>query len=507
MCFQLNSILNRKSAAFIALICLSFWSSGQKMLNENTADSIKTDSIAKRQILSDDPFLAMLDSLHEAHVFNAHPISYSTAQLNVHHFPLDSIPVYSDSIMRIRFQDMDAFSPISFTYNNKVKKLIEVYGTHRRLMLSKVMGLAELYFPMFEEEIEKMNLPMELKYLPVVESALNNTARSRAGAVGMWQFMYRTGKYLGLEINSYVDERRDPVKSTQTAIKYLNYLNSIYDDWLLALAAYNAGPGNVNKAIRRAGGKKNFWAIQYFLPRETRNYVPSFMAVTYLMSHPADHNLYPVKPKFEIRNIDTLTIQQAIHLSQISDVLCISLKDLVFLNPQYKRAYIPVKSSDTVKYTITLPVSIVGDFLANENSIYNYKTKNKVDAPSDLYANRTELIHHVRKGESLGLIAQRYNVRISDLREWNNISSKAYIHPGQKMIVFTHNTHSSSRGYSIKNEETYNGYLYYTIRRGDTLWDIAKKYQGVSANDIMKLNHISSRKILKPGMKIKIKST
>ena len=165
--------------------------------------------------------------------------------------------------MRIGFKIWTIFSYI-FT-NQRDKKLIEVYGTHRRLMLSKVMGLAELYFPMFEEEIEKMNLPMELKYLPVVESALNNTARSRAGAVGMWQFMYRTGKYLGLEINSYVDERRDPVKSTQTAIKYLNYLNSIYDDWLLALAAYNAGPGNVNKAIRRA--ERTFGRSSIFLEK------------------------------------------------------------------------------------------------------------------------------------------------------------------------------------------------------------------------------------------------
>tara|TARA_Y100000589_G_scaffold29326_1_gene24436 strand:- start:6014 stop:7501 length:1488 start_codon:yes stop_codon:yes gene_type:complete len=464
---------------------------------------VKTKSI----VIDDDPFLERIDSLHEAQLFNKNPVSYNIRDLNIHKLPLDSIPVYSDSILQLRMQDMNTFSPIEFTFNTKVKRCINVYGKNRRQMLSKVMGMAELYFPMFEEELEKNDLPMELKYLPVVESALNNTVRSRAGAVGMWQFMYRTGKYLGLEINSFVDERRDPVKSTKAAVEYLSYLHDIYDNWLLALAAYNAGPGNVNKAIRRAGGQKNFWAIQYGLPRETRNYVPSFMAVAYLLNHSADHNLYPVKPKFEIRNIDTVSLKESIHFNQIAQVLCIPYKDIVFLNPQYKRAYIPVKKNDSIRYTITLPVSVIGDFLANETIIYNYKDKEVNTTPIDIYANRSEIIHRVRNGESVGLIAQRYNVRVSDIREWNDLSSKKYIHPGQKLVIFAKKNPSATNGYTITEEQTYNGYLYYTIRRGDTLWDIAKKYKGVSASDIMKLNHMSARKILKPGMKIKIKST
>ena len=497
-----------KSWIVIILSVFGLSASAQSISKVIPTDSTSKDSLTETHFLPDDPFLAMLDSLHEAQVFNEHPISYNVEILNVHNYPLDSIPVYSDSVMSLRMADMNAFSPIEFTYNDKVKRLVTVYGRHRRMMLSRVMGMAELYFPMFEEELEKKDLPMELKYLPVVESALNNTVRSRAGAVGMWQFMYRTGKYLGLEINSYVDERRDPIKSTKTAIKYLSYLHDMYDDWLLALAAYNAGPGNVNKAIRRAGGKKNFWAIQYGLPRETRNYVPSFMAVAYLLSHASDHNIYPVKPKFEIRNIDTVTVRKAIHFNQISNVLCIPYEDITFLNPQYKRAYIPIKENDTAEYTITLPVSMIGDFLANEEIIYNYKDKEVNTAPEDIYANRSEIVHRVRSGESLGLIAQRYNVRVSELRGWNNLSSRGFIYPGQKLVIFSKGSTASARGYiAPKSEETYNGYLYYTIRRGDTLWDIAKKYQGVSANDIIKLNHISARKVLKPGMKIKIKST
>ncbi len=474
-----------------------------EMTHVSSPDSLKINSIA----IDDDPFLERIDSLHEAQLFNKNPISYNISDLNIHKLPLDSIPVYSDSILKLRIQDMNTFSPIEFTFNTKVKRCINIYGKNRRQMLSKVMGMAELYFPIFEEELEKNNLPMEIKYLPIVESALNNTVRSRAGAVGMWQFMYRTGKSLGLEINSYVDERRDPVKSTKAAVKYLSYLNDMYDDWLLALAAYNAGPGNVNKAIRRAGGKKNFWAIQYGLPSETRNYVPSFMAVAYLLSHSADHNLYPVKPRFEIRNVDTVTVRESIHFNQIAQVLCIPYKDIVFLNPQYKRAYIPIKNNDSIRHVVALPVSVIGDFLANETIIYNYKDNEVKTTPIDIYANRSEIIHRVRNGESVGLIAQRYSVRISDIREWNDLTSKKYIHPGQKLVIFAKKNPSTENGFTITHEQTYNGYLYYTIRRGDTLWDIAKKYKGVSASDIMKLNHMSARKILKPGMKIKIKST
>lgn len=482
----------------------SFSLFAQEVQLDSTQNNVKDLQV---HYLPDDPFLEMLDSLYEADIFSKNAMCYNTCELNVHQFPLDSIPVYPDSILRLRFQDLNAISPIEFVYNDRVKRLIEVYTNHRRLMLSRVLGLSELYFPMIEEELEKNDMPMELKYLPIVESAMNNTVRSRAGAVGMWQFMYRTGKYLGLEINSYIDERRDPVKATETAIKYLKYLHGIYDDWLLALAAYNAGPGNVNKAIRRSGGKKNFWEIQGALPRETRNYIPSFMAVTYLMEHASDHNLYPIKPNFSVRYYDTVTVQQSVHFQQIANVLCIPYKELVFLNPQYKRGVIPIKPSDTIKYKVTLPLAMVGDFITNEDIIYNYKLQDEIAEEVDVYANRDEVIHRVRKGESVGLIAQRYNVRISELREWNNLSRKSYIYPGQKLVIFAKEGNNGSSGYGKTNDETYNGYVYYTIRRGDTLWDIAKKYQGVSAKDIMELNRISARKVLKPGMKIKIKST
>ena len=462
------------------------------------------DSASIVQFNIDDPFLAALDSLNVASIFEASNFTDDISILNIHNYPLDSVPQWSDSIIIKRLSALDNASPFNLDYNQHTARLIKLYANHRRLTLSRVLGLSELYFPLFEEELEKKNLPLELKYLPIVESALNNTVRSSAGAVGLWQFMYRTAKYLGLEINSYIDERRDPIKSTKTAVKYLTYLYGLYDDWHLALAAYNAGPGNVNKAIRRSGGSKNFWVIQEYLPRETRNYVPSFIAVNYLMNHAADHNLYPIKPKFTIRHVDTVQVSQQITFSQISEILCIEYDDLVFLNPQYKTGLIP-KSKGSIKFSITLPVTSIADFVNNEQSIYDYKLKETEKRAINVYTSASKITHRVRKGESLGVIAEKYRVKSSDIRRWNNLNKRNFIYPGQKLKI--HTKSSNRKKHATKKEINYNGYLYYTIRNGDTLWDIAKLYKGVSAKDIMKLNRFSTRKVLRVGMKIKIKST
>jgi len=474
------------------------------VLGQNNTLQSQIDSADIVQFEMDDPFLAALDSLHFCSIFEASNFTDDLSILNTHNFPLDSVPQWSDEIIISRLQALDNASPFNLDYNEHTARLIKLYSNHRRLTISRVLGLSELYFPLFEEELEKNNLPLELKYLPIVESALNNTVRSSAGAVGLWQFMYRTGKYLGLEINSYVDERRDPIKSTKTAVKYLTYLYGLYDDWHLALAAYNAGLGNVNKAIRRSGGSKNFWVIKEFLPRETRNYVPSFIAVNYLMNHASDHNLYPIKPKFTIRHVDTVQVCQEVSFAQISEILCIDYEDLVFLNPQYKNGFVP-KSKNTEKFSITLPINLIGDFVNNEKSIYDYKLKETEQREINVYSSTSNITHHVSKGESLGVIAERYKIKTSDIRNWNNLNKRNYIYPGQKLKI--HVKSATQKKHSVKKEINYNGYLYYTIRNGDTLWDIAKLYKGISVKDIMKLNRFSNKKVLRVGMKIKIKST
>ena len=238
--------------------------------------------------------LGMLDSLVNLKFYTNTNFTSDTNILNVYNFPIDSVPVYSDSILAERIENLNIQTPFELTFNKNVKNYIRTYSVKRRELTSKVLGLSELYFPLFEEQLDKHNMPLELKYLSVIESALNPTANSKAGAKGLWQFMYRTGKMYGLKSNSLVEDRFDPYKSTDAACRHLQDLYDIYGNWSLALAAYNSGAGNVNRAIRRAGGVKSYWAIWPYLPRETRGYVPAFIAVVYIMNYSAEHNIYPL---------------------------------------------------------------------------------------------------------------------------------------------------------------------------------------------------------------------
>ncbi|MCD4665756.1 MAG: lytic transglycosylase domain-containing protein, partial [Bacteroidales bacterium] len=294
----------------------------------------------------------MLDSLVWLKFFTNHDFISDTAVLNTFNFPADSVPVYPDSVIRERIDELNKETIMELTFNRQVKNYIKVYTEKRRELTSKVLGLANLYFPLFEEQLDKYNMPLELKYLAVVESALNPTANSRAGAKGLWQFMYRTGKVYGLQSTSLVDDRFDPYKSTDAACRHLQDLYDIYGNWSLALAAYNSGAGNVNKAIRRAGGVKSYWAVWPYLPRETRGYVPAFIAVVYIMNHSAEHNIYPVEPAFFHEEIDTVTIRDVLSFDQISEMLHIPVADLKFLNPTFKKGIIPTTKSK--KYTLRL---------------------------------------------------------------------------------------------------------------------------------------------------------
>ena len=263
---------------------------------------------------ADDPVMARLDDLANLHWVKHSPFTIDTAHHNVHGFAPDQVPTWSEDIMQQRVAVLDLNSPFSLVYNRVVQSYIDLYMVRKREMSSRMLGLAELYFPTFEEYLDRHGIPLEMKYLAVVESALNPSARSRAGAVGLWQFMLPTGKIYGLKADSYIDERHDVYKSTEAACRYLKYLYRIYGDWELALAAYNCGPGNVNKAIRRAGGVKDYWKIYDYLPRETRGYVPAFIAVNYLFAHHAEHNIYPIAPTYCAYEVDTVQVLSLIHI-------------------------------------------------------------------------------------------------------------------------------------------------------------------------------------------------
>lgn len=326
--------------------------------------------------------------------------------------------IYIDRLSRIP-------STMEMPFNDMVKKLIESYTNRLRNKVSFMLGASNFYMPIFEEALDAYDLPLELRYLPVVESALNPTAMSRRRASGLWQFILSTGKIYGLENNTLVDERRDPIKATWAAARYLSDLYNIYKDWNLALAAYNCGPGNVNKAIRRANGATDYWTIYPFLPRETRGYVPAFIAANYIMTYYCEHGICPMESELPLMT-DTLQIQQDLHLQQVADVCGMEIEQLRSLNPQFKKDLIPGK---TKAYALRLPEKKIGQFIEMQDSIYAYK--------ADQYINKRKTVtvkessgttqrngatyHKIRTGDTLGGIAKKYGVTVSQLRRLNGL--------------------------------------------------------------------------------------
>ena len=329
-------------------------------------------------------------------------------------------PSISDSIYIDRLSRIPSI--IEMPFNDIVKKHIEAYTTRLRNKVSFILAAANFYMPLFEEALDAYDLPLELKYLPIIESALNPTALSRQRASGLWQFMLRTGKIYGLENNSLVDERRDPIKSTWAAARYLKDLYNIYKDWNLVLAAYNCGPGNVNKAIRRAGGATDYWEIYPFLPKETRGYVPGFIAANYVMHYYCEHGICPMDTQLPPTS-DTIHIHKDLNLNQVAGVCNIDIEQLRSLNPQYKKDIVPGNSKT---YILRLPNNTVNQFIELQDSIYTYKanqylSKRKTVAVKENSSGKGATHHKIRRGDTLGGIAARYGTTVSQLRKLNNI--------------------------------------------------------------------------------------
>lgn len=351
------------------------------------------------------------------------------------------IPEYPDSVYIKRLTAMNSL--IDLPFNGIVRNYINVYTQRRRGQVCVMLGLAEYYFPIFEAVLDKYQLPMELRVLPVIESALNPRAVSRVGATGLWQFMYATGRRYGMTINSYVDERRDVLASTDAAARFLKDLYGIYQDWTLVIAAYNCGPGNVNKAIRRAGGKRTYWDLYYYLPKETRGYVPAFIAASYVMQYYAEHGISPCPMEFS-RISDTVNVKGRVHLQQISEVLGLPIKQLRDLNPQYKHDLLPSDEFNALR----LPFASVGEFIDREDEIKAYKDSIYLKpvtiqepvavrgggyyaVPGDGKAVR----YKVRSGDVLGSIAKRFHVSVGQIQRWNGLSG-SMIRAGQTLVIY-----------------------------------------------------------------------
>jgi membrane-bound lytic murein transglycosylase D len=426
-------------------------------------------------------------------------------------------------------------SVVSLPFNDIVKSNILFYIRQKRESLCAILGLKDYYFPMIEDIFDSYGLPTELKYMAVIESALNPNAVSRAGATGMWQFMYSTGRLYGLTINSIVDERRDPVKATHAAAHYLKDMYNIYHDWVLVIAAYNCGPGNVDKAIRRSGNRKDYWGIYYRLPRETRGYIPGYIAATYLLNNFKEHNIKPLPINIPIAT-DTLMVDKDIHLAQISEVMNIPLGELQALNPQYRTGLIP---GSTKRQPLTLPLSHLGDFIDLNDTIRKYKsdvylrrTNLTVNPSRSTYLppdvkGKTKIYYTVKDGDNLGFIADWYHVGLTDLRYWNDLFGNT-IRVGQRIAIFvdpskteyyskiTQMTFAEKQNLSGKTPQTNqivsivstssdSEYILYTVQYGDTVWDIVKKFNDVTTSDILALNNISDPGRIQVGQKLKIK--
>ena len=328
-------------------------------------------------------------------------------------------------------------------YNVQVRRFIELYAMKRRALTGRLLGLSHVYFPLFEEKLDKFNMPLELKYLAMIESALNPVAGSHAGAKGLWQFMYQTGKQYGLKSTTLVEERYDPLKATEAACMCMLDLYYRYKDWFLVLAAYNAGPGSVNKAIVRAGGVKNYWAIWPHLPRETQSYVPCFIAVCYVVNYAREHNLYPLDPGLLLTGTDTVVVRDILTFRQLNETIGVSMEDLRTFNPQYIKEIIP--ATDTTPYVLRMPSQYILKFVEKEKEVYAYKTKEDIDKEQLLKeasqipetvtskpnkntktkssGTPSATYHVVKSGETLASIAKKYNTTVKAIKKLNNLKS------------------------------------------------------------------------------------
>ena len=434
--------------------------------------------------------------------------------LNIAERNLDSITLTSnipDEVYMERLNRINSFIPLS--YNSVVRNHIIYYTEKMPSKAAQILGLSAYYLPQFEEIFDYYGLPKELKAMAIIESALNPIAVSRAKAKGMWQFMYRTALQYNLKINSYIDERLDPIASAHAAAKYLRDSYTIFGDWFLAISSYNCGVGNVNKAIRRAGSR-DFWKIYPYLPRETRGYVPSFIAALYMLEYYKEHNMQPAQLNMPA-HVDTFKVHKNLHFEQISAVVGIPMDDLKNHNPQYIQNIIPGNSGEQV---LQLPYNYTNTFIEKEKEVYSYKdsiyfnpiTRESIKQNASLASGGNQT-HTVKRGETLGHIAMKYHVSVKNLMKWNNLTSKSVLRVGQKIKIYGGTPAVSSSGSSSKSQggsastTKSGGYEWYTIKKGDTLLGIAYKFNGVSMNDILRLNGLTKNSKIYPGRKIKIR--
>ncbi len=532
-------IIKNKITSILFLATASFY--GQQVVNQQ-------DTIVKKEIK-----ISYLDSIKSTFVADEMASCIDSLWMK----DLASLDVYDEmtsdiknvdvdqkvdfelptELLKERLKKMDEKSPFNIEYNIGLENVIKSFLKNRRKSFERLLGVSQYYFPLFEDELAKNNIPLEIKYLAVVESALNPRAVSRVGATGLWQFMYQTGKQYGLNIDSYVDERSEPLKASQAASQYMNNMYKIFGDWDLVLAAYNSGPGNVAKAIRRSGGQQNYWNIRKNLPKETQGYLPAFLATMYIFEYHKEHGIVPNKAIANLFATDTVMIKNHMSFRQISDLLDIPVAEIQFFNPSYKRNEIPHITGQST--FLRLPKDKIAVFTSNEDRIYAYvqHEANKRERPYEriavvrqkdttngAIANKEISVgtkfHKVRRGDNLNEIATKYNISVADLKSWNNLTSDRA--PRGKILrlipsdnIANTDNKESNETISVKernaltaSKETKTEKIFKTekvvafkdvtkfhkVKSGDNLGAIASKYD-VSVSEIKKWNKLKGDNI------------
>jgi membrane-bound lytic murein transglycosylase D len=460
--------------------------------------------------LNDNTKAAKYDSLWMKELYENARL-YEEMQAYVSNLETDSLKqiTLDTEVLKERLELLNQKTPFNIEYNPSLERVIQSFLLRKHEFMERMITASQFYFPMFEQELDNYNIPLEIKYLAIVESALNPRAKSRVGATGLWQFMYSTGKMYGLDVSSYVDERSDPIKSTQAACKYLSKLYEIFGDWDLALAAYNSGPGNVNKAIRRSGGYTNYWNIRRNLPRETAGYVPAFLATMYLFEYADEHGIELSKVERPYFETDTVHVRKLITFDQISKLVGVSNEELKVLNPSYKLDIIPkIKGKE---YTLRLPKDAIGKFVANEEAIYAFteeENKSRESTLPELVTAEERIRYKVRSGDYLGKIAERYGVGVSQIKQWNGLRSND-LRIGQRLTIFPRKpvtVVSSGKTTPVKSSSEVivsGNFKIHTVKEGDSLWTISRKYPGITIENLRQWNGISGNN-LKPGTKLKL---
>ena len=387
------------------------------------------------------------------------------------------------NIIKTRLKILNEKSPIDLIFNKAVENSINAYLKKNKKLVSKMAGLAPHYFPMFESCLDKYDIPLEFKYLAIVESALNPRARSPSGAKGLWQFMYLTGKQYNLNVTSYLDERQDPYKSTEAACQYFAKLYEMFGDWNLVLAAYNGGPGYLSRTMAKTG-LYDYWQLRPYLRGETRGYVPAFVAINYVMNYYHEHGIEIQQPENIIIETDTITLKMQIEFSVLSELTCVSKEIISQLNPSITKGIFPKNTN------ITLPSAVMMDFVINEQAIYAFV---RAVEQKEILINETRFVYVVKQGDYLGKIAQQNGVSINDIRKWNKLKNDK-LSVGKKLVLFIKDDFKTTTQKKVENPV-------YIVKQGDTLWDIANKFDGISVSELMKHNNLNSNQ-LKPGEKI-----